>query len=62
MIVGVVIAGLVKVLLLNVSVVARPTSVSVDVGSVSVPVFEMVEIFGAVSVLLVKVSVPVLVA
>jgi hypothetical protein len=40
-------------LLVSVSDVARPTNVSVDVGSVNVPVFEMLEITGAVSVLLV---------
>ena len=44
------IAGLVRVLLVRMSVVALPTSVSVDVGSVSVPVFEIVEMIGAVSV------------
>ena len=42
------------VLFVNVSVVARPTSVSVAVGSVTVPVFEIVEITGAVSVLFVS--------
>jgi len=41
-------------------VVARPTNVSVDVGSVKVPVFVMVEITGFVKVLLVSVSVVVL--
>ena len=54
---GVVNVGDVKVLLVNVSVVARPIRVSVDVGSVRVPVFEMLEITGVVSVLLVSVSV-----
>jgi hypothetical protein len=49
--------GLVKVLFVRVSVVARPTKVSVDVGSVRVPVLEIVLITGAVSVLLVRVSV-----
>ncbi len=44
-----------KVLLVSVSVVALPTSVSVEVGRVSVPVLDMVEIIGAVSVLLVSV-------
>ena len=33
--------GLVRVLLVSVSVVARPTKVSVEVGSVRVPVLEM---------------------
>jgi hypothetical protein len=47
-----------NVLLVRVSVVALPTIVSVDVGRVSVPVFEIDEIFGAVSVLLVSVCVP----
>ena len=42
--------GDVSVLFVSVSVVARPTSVSVDVGSVSVPVFVIVEITGAESV------------
>src|ERR1043166_1410272 len=48
------------VLLVRVSVVARPTIVSVEVGRVSVPVLLIVEITGAVSVLLVRVSVVVL--
>ena len=39
------------------SVVARPTKVSVEVGSVSVPVFEIVAITGVVNVLFVSVSV-----
>ena len=39
------------------SVVWRPTSVSVDVGRVSVPVFVMVAMVGLVRVLFVKVSV-----
>lgn len=56
-IVGVVIVGLVRVLLVSVSVVALPTSVSVEVGSVSVPVFTIVLITGAVRVLSVSVSV-----
>ena len=43
-------------LFVNVSAVARPTSVSVAVGNVSVPVFEMVLIMGAVKVLLLNVS------
>ena len=46
-------------LLVSVSVVARPTKVSVLVGRVSVPVLTMVEMTGAVSVLLVSVCVPV---
>ena len=46
-----------SVLLVSVSVVARPTRVSVDVGSVRTPVLTMVEKIGAVSVLLVNVSV-----
>jgi hypothetical protein len=44
-----------KVLFVNTSVVALPTSVSVEVGSVSVPVFVIVEITGDVKVLFVKV-------
>ena len=44
LIVGVVSAGEVKVLLVKVSVVARPTKVSVEVGSVTVPVLLMLEI------------------
>ena len=43
------------VLLVRVSVVALPTKVSVAVGKVIVPVLEIVEIIGAVKVLLVKV-------
>ena len=46
-----------SVLLVSVSVVVRPTIVSVDVGSVNVPVLDIMEIVGAVSVLLVRVSV-----
>ena len=46
-------------LLVRVSVVARPTSVSVLVGSVKVPVLLMVEMTGAVKVLLVSVWDPV---
>ena len=42
-------------LLVRVSVVARPTNVSVEVGRVSVPVLTMVEMTGLVSVLLVRV-------
>ena len=49
--------GEVRVLLVSVSVVARPTSVSVLVGSVSVPVLTMVPMIGEVSVLLVSVCV-----
>ena len=49
--------GLVKVLFVSVSVVARPTNVSVDVGRVSVPVLLMVLMTGAVSVLFVRVLV-----
>ena len=41
----------------NVSLVALPTIVSVDVGKVNVPVLTIVEIIGAVKVLLVRVSV-----
>ena len=55
--VGVVIVGLVKVLLLNVSVVARPTSVSVLDGNVNVPMFIIVSIIGLTNVLFVNVSV-----
>ena len=43
------------VLFVNVSVVARPTSVSDDVGNVNVPVFEIVEMIGDVKVLFVNV-------
>ena len=50
--------GNVNVLLDKVSVVARPTIVSVLVGSVKVPVLTIVPITGLVSVLLVNVSVP----
>ena len=52
---GVFISGDVRVLLVSVSVVARPTNVSVDVGSVNVPVLLMLEITGVVRVLLVSV-------
>ena len=41
-----VIVGAVSVLFVNVSVVSLPTRVSVDVGSVSVPVLEIVDIVG----------------
>jgi len=54
--------GDVSVLLVRVSVVALPTKVSVAVGKVTVPVLEMLEITGAVKVLLVKVWLPVSVA
>ena len=54
---GVVRVGLVNVLLVRVSVVARPTKVSVLVGRVRVPVLEIVAITGLVKVLFVKVSV-----
>jgi len=56
---GVVKVGFVSVLLVNVSVVALPTRVSVLVGSVNVPVLTMLEMTGAVRVLFVSVSVPV---
>ena len=46
---------MVSVLLVRVSVVARPTKVSVLVGSVNVPVLLMLAIIGVVSVLLVSV-------
>ena len=49
------------VLLVSVSVVALPTKVSVEVGSVSVPVLTIVEMTGAVSVLFVSVWVAVVV-
>jgi hypothetical protein len=52
---GVTSVGAVSVLFVRVSVVARPTSVSVLVGSVKVPVFVIVPMTGDVSVLLVKV-------
>jgi hypothetical protein len=54
---GLPIVGLVKVLLVRVSVVARPTSVSVEVGRVRVPVLLMLDITGEVNVLFVNVSV-----
>ena len=50
------------VLFVSVSVVARPTKVSVLVGRVKVPVLTIVEMTGAVNVLLVNVCVPVNVA
>jgi hypothetical protein len=46
---GVVKVGLVSVLFVRVSVVARPTRVSVEVGRVSVPVLTMLENEGVVS-------------
>src|SRR5210317_1052872 len=54
--------ALLIVLLVNVSVVALPTNVSVDVGNVNVPVLLIVEITGAVNVLFVNVCEPVNVA
>lgn len=54
---GVVSVGDVSVLFVSVSVVLRATRVSVDVGSVRVPVLDMVLMMGAVRVLLVSVSV-----
>ena len=51
-----------SVLFVNVSVVALPTKVSVEVGRVNVPVFEIVEITGDVRVLFVRVCNPVNVA
>ena len=51
-----VITGLVNILLVNVSEVARPTKVSVVVGRVRVPVLTIVPIKGDVSVLLVRIS------
>lgn len=45
-------------LFVKVSVVARPTKVSVELGIVTVPVLVIVEITGLVKVLLVRVSVP----
>src|SRR5210317_2122198 len=50
------------VLFVKVSVVALPTNVSVDVGNVIVPVFEIDEITGVVKVLFVNVSEPAKVA
>jgi hypothetical protein len=46
-------------LFVRVSVVARPTKVSVELGTVTVPVLTIVEITGLVKVLFVRVSVPV---
>ena len=48
--------------MVRVSVVARPTNVSVLVGNVNVPVLLMLEITGVVKVLLVRVSEPAKVA
>ena len=42
-------------LFVNVSVVALPTNVSVDVGNVNVPVFDILDIIGVVNVLFVRV-------
>lgn len=56
-IVGFVKTGVVSVLFVRVSVVARPTRVSVEVGKVNVPVLEIVAMIGVVSVLFVRVSV-----
>ena len=56
------ITGDVKVLFVKVSVVARPTRVSVEDGRVNVPVLLIVLIIGLVKVLLVNVSVPARVA
>ena len=47
--------GDVKVLFVNVSVVALPTNVSVAVGNVKVPVLTIVPMTGDVSVLFVRV-------
>jgi len=55
--VGVPSIGATSVLFVRVSVVARPTKVSVAVGKVNTPVFEMVAMIGAVNVLFVSVSV-----
>jgi len=62
LILPVVITAPVIVLLVSVSVVARPTKVSVEVGSVNVPLLTIVAITGEVKVLLVNVSVPASVA
>lgn len=52
--------GSVKVLLVKVSVVVRPTNVSVTFGKVNIPVFNICAMMGNVNVLLDKVSVVVL--
>src|SRR6056300_1497636 len=54
----IVLLALLIVLLVNVSVVALPTKVSVEVGNVNVPVLLIDEITGVVKVLLVSVSEP----
>ena len=54
----VLITGDVKVLFVRVSVVSLPTNVSVEVGSVKVPVLTMVLITGDVKVLLVRACIP----
>jgi hypothetical protein len=59
--IGVVNVGDVRVLFVRVSVVARPTRVSVEVGRVRVPVLLMEAIIGVVRVLLVRVEVEVVV-
>ena len=48
--------GVIRVLLLNVSVVDLPISVSVDVGRVKTPVLLIVEMVGVIRVLLLNVS------
>ena len=62
LIVGVVNAGDVRVLLVNVSVPVKVARVRVPVGKVIVPLFEILAIIGLVRVLFVKVCVPVNVA
>ena len=56
------ITGVVRVLFVNVSVVLRPTKVSVPTGIVTIPEFEIVEIIGVLRVLFCNVSVPARVA
>ena len=56
---GVPSAGATRVLFVSVSVVSRPTRVSVDVGSVRTPVLTIEEMTGAVRVLFVSVCVAV---
>jgi hypothetical protein len=51
------ITGAVNVLFVSTSVVLQPTNVSVEDGSVNVPLFVMVDITGAVNVLFVNVCV-----